>query len=73
MGVASSSDEEEISLKRSKKKKKRPYEEAEPLPRLDSDLEEEKEDDEEFVDEWGKKSAYYNADYVDEEWDGKWA
>lgn len=45
---------------------------AEPLPPLDSDLEDEKEDEDEQNLEWGKKrSAYYNADYVDEEWDGK--
>lgn len=45
---------------------------AEPLPPLDSELEEDQEgagEDENL--EWGKKrSAYYNADYVDEEWDG---
>ena len=72
MGVASSSDEDE-TLKRSKKKKlKKARLETEPLPPLDSELEDEKEGDgEEENLEWGKKrSAYYNADYVDEEWDG---
>ena len=72
MGVASSSDEDE-TLKRSKNKKlKKARLETEPLPPLDSELEDEKEGDgEEENLEWGKKrSAYYNADYVDEEWDG---
>ncbi|KAK4008465.1 hypothetical protein OUZ56_013605 [Daphnia magna] len=71
LGVASSSDEDE-TLKRSRKKKlKKAYLNAEPLPPLDSELEEDKEAaDEEDNLEWGKKrSAYYNADYVDEEWD----
>lgn len=70
--MASSSDEDE-TLKRSRKKKlKKAYLNAEPLPPLDSELEEDKEAaDEEDNLEWGKKrSAYYNADYVDEEWDG---
>jgi hypothetical protein len=73
LGVASSSDEEE-TLKMSKKKKlKKARLDAEPLPPLDNELEDEKEgDDEEENLEWGKKrSAYYNADYVDEEWDGR--
>lgn len=73
MGVASSSEDEGVATRRGKKKKKKVFEEAEPLPPLDSDLEDEKEEDdgEGITDEWGKKrSAYYNADYVDEEWDG---
>lgn len=74
MGVATSSDEDETP-KQSKKKKrtKKSHYSDEPLPPLDSELDEEKDgDDEEIHMEWGKKrSAYYNADYVDEEWDGK--
>ena len=75
LGVASSSDDEEVTKKQKKRKKstKKAYEDAEPLPALDSDLEEGKgdEDDEAVTSQWGKKlSAYYNADYVDEDWDG---
>ena len=73
MGVASSSEDEETTSRGKKKKKKKFIQEAEPLPPLDSDLEEEHEDDDgkAITDEWGKKrSAYYSADYVDEEWDG---
>ncbi|XP_057375574.1 something about silencing protein 10-like [Daphnia carinata] len=71
LGVASSSDEDETLKRSTKKKLKKPCLDAEPLPPLDSELEEDKEGaDEEDNLEWGKKrSAYYNADYVDEEWD----
>ncbi len=74
--MATSSDEEEQPKKpRKKKKGKKAVAEPEPLP-LDSDVEEgnlDGEDDEEAVDtKWGKKrSNYYNADYVDEDWDGE--
>ena len=72
LGVASSSDEDEAIKRPKKKKGKKGRLDAEPLPPLDSDLEDEKEDEDEQNLEWGKKrSAYYNADYVDEEWDGK--
>ncbi|KAI9554237.1 hypothetical protein GHT06_019509 [Daphnia sinensis] len=71
LGVASSSDEDETLNRSRKKKLKKARLDAEPLPPLDSELEEDKEGaDEEDNLEWGKKrSAYYNADYVDEEWD----
>ena len=72
MGVASSSEEDESKPKKRKKKKtKKSSAAAEPLPGLDSDLEEEKENEanETF---WGnRKSDYYNADYIDEDRDGK--
>jgi len=73
LGVATSSDEEESKpQKRKKKKTKKLPAEAEPLPGLDSDLDEERGGDEdEMTSTWGtKKSAYYNADYVDEDRDG---
>lgn len=73
LGVATSSDEEEtLQKKRKKKKKKKLPAEAEPLPELDSDLDEEKiENEDNMPSTWGsKKSAYYNADYVDEDIDG---
>jgi len=72
LGVATSSDEEESKpQKRKKKKTKKLPAEAEPLPGLDSDLDEERGGDEdEMTSTWGtKKSAYYNADYVDEDRD----
>lgn len=73
MGVATSSDEDEIPTKSKKKKTKKIRLDAEPLSPLENDLEDEKEGDDDEVNlEWGnKRSAYYNADYVDEEWDGK--
>ena len=54
-----------------KKKSKKTLKDAVPIP-LDSDLEDEKgEDEEEIGQEWGKKKDYYSADYVDEDYDGK--
>ena len=54
-----------------KKKSKKTLKDAVPIP-LDSDLEDEKgEDEEEICQEWGKKKDYYSADYVDEDYDGK--
>ena len=62
-------------MKKSKKKKKtkKSLEDAAPIP-LDSDMEGENVDNEEEMvgnQEWGKKKDYYNADYVDEDWDSK--
>lgn len=74
LGVASSSDDEERVRPRGKKakKNKKPFV-SEPLPAVDSDLEEDRQEEEEeqYTSQWGKKrSAYYNADYVHEEWKG---